>query len=98
MEVTLAKFNYTKSDGSQSDRQILVLDKPSDSYFGIEVDDDLTPINDYLEYLAELSDLKENLRAKYKIDQLKLPYKRFKADGIKRLVESKLEIDFNSPL
>ena len=95
LNIKIADFNYTKVNGDTTDRKLLVLSAPSDSYFGIEVDDDLTGVKPFLSYLAELEDLKENLKAKYGLDSLKLPYKRFKEDGISFLNETKLNIDVN---
>jgi hypothetical protein len=96
MELKIVDFRYTKEDGQKSDRKLLVLSSPSDSYFGIEVDYDLTPVKPYLQYMEELRDLEQNLKAKYGIQGLNLPYKRFKEDKISRLLEEKIDVDVNT--
>ena len=93
MKLDIVDFRYTKEDGTKSDRKVLVLSKPSDSYFGIEVTYDLTPVKPYLAYLEELRDLEEHLKAKHGISELKLPFKRFKVEKITRLLEEKLDVD-----
>ena len=41
MKVSIAKFKYDKGVGTPTkNRKLLVLSKPSDSYFGIEFDDE----------------------------------------------------------
>lgn len=93
LNLKIVDFTYTKKNGDTNDRKLLVIASPSDSYFGIEVDDDLTDVKPYLEYLSELEDLKANLKAKHGIEDLDLPYKRFKEEGISFLTETKLEVD-----
>ena len=71
-------FTYTKKSGTQSDRTLLVLGKPSPNYFGVDVSDVLNEdfhdlslefnqlYNTYQENLRSLMekyDLKHNFRA-----------------------------------
>ena len=93
MEHKIVDFRYIKDDGSKSDRKVLVLSQPSDSYFGVEVQYDLTPVKPYLQYLEELRACEEELKAKYGIRDLKIPFKRFKADKISRLLEEIIDVD-----
>ena len=93
MELKIASFHYTKDDGQQSDRKLLVLSSPSNSYFGIEVDHDLTSIKQYIAYLEELQDLENNLKAKHGLADMKLPYKRFIDAKMSNVLIEKLDVD-----
>ena len=89
MKLNIISFDYTKRPGDTSDRQLLIVDRPSDSYLGLEiVNGDMTPLNDYLSYLTEVEQLKE----KYK-DRLKdLPYKRFIESKMDHVLEESVTI------
>lgn len=97
LEVKIVNFDYTKADGTTKERNLLVLSEPSDSYFGIELDDpnDLTEVAHYLEYLAERRKQDKALREQYGIEgDDTIQYKRFKLKGIDKtsLTESVLTI------
>lgn len=92
MEVTVAKFEYTKDSGETSDRKILVLSKPSDSFLGIEFEDDLE-IAAYLDFMVEREHMEGLLKLKYGIANSDLKFRRFKDEKItSTIVEEKLEI------
>lgn len=93
LELNTAAFTYIKSTGERSQRRIIVLSKPSDSYLGFDVSDgDLSQLEPYFRYQQELRDVTEELKAKHGINDLKLPFKRFKEVGISKLTESQLNI------
>lgn len=93
MEATIANFTYTKDDGERSDRKIVVLSKPNDSYFGVEVENgDLSSVAGVLDYLAEKEVLEQYLKAKYNLTDDNVRYRRFKANKITRLTEDKITI------
>lgn len=89
MKLTLATFNYLK-DGKLTPRKLLVLSKPSDSYFGVEYSDEAELANVY-DYLAEKEQLDGYLKHKYGIGE-DTNYKRFKVDKVQQLTEDKIEI------
>jgi len=91
MKITIADFDYTKSDGDTTHRRILVLGRPSDSYFGVEVDSE-KDIDRYAAYLLEKEEMDEKLKKKHKINDATVRYRRFKEDGITVLAEDKREV------
>jgi hypothetical protein len=89
MKLNIITFDYTKRPGDTSDRQLLVVERPSNSYLGLEiVDGDLTPLNGYLSYLTEVEMLKE----KYKDLLKELPYKRFTEHKMDHVLEESVTI------
>lgn len=92
MKLTLATFNYLK-DGKSTPRKLLVLSKPSDSYFGVEFKDE-SELDNFYEYLVEKEQIETYLKHKYlgSGDCDVTNYKRFKVDKIRQLNESKVEI------
>lgn len=75
MQLKVIEFTYTKNDKTVSYRQCVIVDEPSDSYLGLEIHGgDMTPINSYLDYLAEVEELKK------KYNFTGLPFKRFKVE------------------
>ena len=95
MELKIIDFRYTKDDGQKTDRKLLVLDSPTDSYLGIEISEDLTPVMGYIKYLEELVECTAKLKEKHAVNFMNLPYKRFKQSKITKLLEQKLSLDTN---
>ena len=91
MKVTIAKFKYDKGDGSvpTKQRKVLVLSKPSDSFFGIEYDD-ISEVENVLEYLREKEAFEDYLKHKYGLADAN--YKRFKEAKIRMLTEEKITV------
>ena len=91
MNINIAKFKYDKGTGSTptKNRKLLVISKPSDSYFGIEFDD-ATEIQNYLNYIAEREVLDAYLKHKFNLSEEN--YKRFKVDKIVCLTEEKISL------
>jgi hypothetical protein len=89
MKLTLMNFNYLK-EGKPTPRKLLVLSKPSDSYFGVEYDDELE-LNNIYDYLAAKEELDIALKLKYGIGE-GTNYKRFKIAKIENLTEEKIEV------
>ena len=91
MKVTIAKFKYDKGDGSvpTKQRKVLVLSKPSDSYFGIEYED-ISEVQNVLAYLREKEAFEDYLKHKHGLAEAN--YKRFKEEKIRMLTESKLDV------
>ncbi len=79
MKATIAKFNY-----SQKARKVLVLSKPSDTYFGVEFKDE-SELANFVDYLVEKEQMEAYLKAKYAL--VDVNYKRFKEDSMSRLTE-----------
>jgi hypothetical protein len=92
MDTKIISFTYTKTPSDVSSRKLLVIDSPRDNYLGLEVSNDLTDIKPYLDYLAERKVLDDYLQAKYKLKELKLPYKCFKSDKISDFTEEIIAI------
>ena len=93
MEATIAKFTYTKDDGSVSHRNVLLLSSPNDTYFGLEIEGgDLTSVAGALDYLVEREKMIETLRLKYGMDDKALRYRRFKQAKVTNLTEEKITI------
>lgn len=91
VEITMANFTYEKNPGEMSDRQVLVLTQPDDTLLGVEIDgNDLTSVQPMIDYLAELELAKHKLREKYNLKDL--PYKRFKKDKIRNIIESNIKV------
>ena len=91
MKMTVAEFTYDKQDRTRpTDRKILVLSKPSDSYLGIEFDN-LEDIANVLDYLAEKETMDQYLKAKYEVGP-DTNYKRFKEAKMTCLTEEKITI------
>lgn len=91
MKVTIAKFKYDKGDGSvpTKQRKVLVLSKPSDSYFGIEYED-ISEVQNVLAYLREKEAFEDYLKHKYGLADAN--YKRFKEEKIRMLTEEKITV------
>lgn len=91
MKVSIAKFKYDKGTGTTptKNRKLLVLSKPSDSYFGIEFDDE-SEVENYVEYMKERDILEDYLKHKYNLSEEN--YKRFKVNKIICLSEEKLDV------
>lgn len=90
MKATVAKFKYDKRDGTiPKQRKLLVLSKPSDTFFGVEYDDDIE-IAGLLDYLVEKEKMEEYLKHKYGLETLK--YKRFKEEKVFALTEEKITL------
>jgi hypothetical protein len=91
MKITLAQFEYVKDSGEESDRRVIIVSKPSDSYLGVEVDDLQDPnAQTYICYLKEKEQLEKELKAKYNLKDL--PFKRFKSNGISSLQEAAIQV------
>lgn len=92
--IKLSNFTYRKVGGDTSKRQVVVLEEGADRIMAVEViDNDLTTVQPYLAYLAELEDLKEHLKAKHGLNDLKLPFKSFLNTGISAQTTTTLTID-----
>lgn len=91
MKVSIAKFKYDKGGVSTptKNRKLLVLSKPSDSYFGIEFDDE-TEVENFVEYLKEKEVLEAYLKHKYALAESN--YKRFKVNKIICLTEESVVV------
>jgi hypothetical protein len=91
MNVTIAKFKYDKGTGSTptKNRKLLVLSKPSDSYFGIEFDDNVE-LQNYVNYMVEKEALEAYLKHKFNLAEEN--YKRFKVSKIICLTEEKITL------
>lgn len=91
MKVTIVKFKYDKGDGSvpTKQRKVLVLSKPSDSFFGVEYDD-ISEVDNVLAYLHEKEAFEDYLKHKYGLDGAN--YKRFKEAKIRMLTEEKITV------
>jgi hypothetical protein len=91
MKLHLADFTYTKGRYDKSDRRIIVVSKPSDSYLGVEVSDLNDPdAHAYVCYLAEKQAMDAELKAKYNIQNL--TWKRFTDSKISSLEEKVVEV------
>lgn len=90
MKLSVANFVYLK-EGKPTPRKVLILSKPSDSYLGVQFNNDVHEIQDFLSYLEEKEKMDQYLKAKYGIDD-SVQYRRFKVDKIRQLTEEKLEI------
>ena len=91
--VEVVDFTYRKVDGSVSERQGIVVSKPSDSYLVVETDSSKVTFGDqqrYLDYLNAREAIDVVLREQYGIADM--PFKRFKANGISALTEQLVEI------
>lgn len=88
MKLNVATFKYVK-EGKLTPRKLLVLSKPTDTFFGIEYEDEGEIIN-YVDYLKEKETFESYLKEKYNLSGAN--YKRFKVDKIKQLTEEKVEI------
>lgn len=90
MKVSIAKFKYDKGVGAPTkNRKLLVLSKPSDSYFGIEFDDE-SEVENFIEYMKEKEMLEAYLKHKYTLGESK--YKRFKVSKIVCLTEESVTV------
>ena len=78
----IKEFNYTKDNGSTSDRKVFVLEKPSDYLFGIDLSEfDEEEANIYIEMLNKVvDDYKDSI--KDIVTEYKLGYRKFKKGGI----------------
>jgi len=84
MKVSIAKFDYNSMK-----RKLLVLSRPSDSYFGIEFETE-DELENYLVYLEEKASYDEYLKMKYGTNGEN--YKRFKVGKMTRLTEGKKDL------
>ena len=93
VEVSIANFTYEKNPGDLSNRQVVILQRPSDSYIGVEIkDNDLSPIQHVIDYLADVERAKKELMEKHGISLKDIPYKRFKQGKIKNVYESNVTV------
>lgn len=93
VQVTIANFTYEKNPGDKSSRQVVVLQKPFDSYLGVEIkDNDLSPIQNVIDYLADVERAKVELLAKHGLTLKDIPYKRFKQEKIGNIYESNVTV------
>jgi hypothetical protein len=82
-------FDYTKKDGSKSERTLLVTKEPSDKYAGIdlselEVDNALQFTLAYETLHEEFLEKARELQAKY---DLKYAYRQFFESGMSNVIE-----------
>lgn len=92
--IKLSNFTYRKASGDTSTRSVVVLEEGTDRIMAVEIaNGDLTAVQPYLAYLAELEDLKEHLKAKHGLDDMKLPFKSFLNAGISAQTTTTLTID-----
>jgi hypothetical protein len=76
----MLNFKYTKDNGNVSDRNLVVLRKPSTNYFGIDVtDEDSDSVKDLVNFLeAQKADLEAELVEL----GLRFKYRTFKEEGM----------------
>jgi hypothetical protein len=94
-DISVLKFTYQKSLTDSKDRTLFVLNKPSDCYFGVELSNDpisMIKLAPFFSYVQERDAIDAELRAKYGIDDLEIPYKQFKVDKIVNLTEEKITL------
>ena len=90
VEATIAEFEYTKDNGEVSARKILVLSRPSETYLGIEFEDEVE-LAGYFEFMVEREEMEKALKEKYGIG--KEEYRRFRADNItSQITEEKIPL------
>jgi hypothetical protein len=90
MKHTIANFKYDKQDGSPvTNRKLLVMSKPSDTWFGVEFEDE-AEIKNVLAYMQEREMFDEYLKHKYNLTTAN--YKRFKEEKIKSLTEELITV------
>lgn len=81
-------FTYTKTNGSVSDRLLLVLTRPSDMYAGIDLSD-IDPI-EAAKFVAKYEDMYndflENVKTLQNQFDLKHSYRQFHADKMTDIV------------
>jgi hypothetical protein len=76
----MIQFEYEKPDGSKSTRELFVLNKPSDSYFGIDLSEfDEEEKSKYNEMLAQLM---QSVNEEIENIGLQHNYRRFKEERI----------------
>lgn len=79
------QFTYRKADGSVSEREVIVVGTPSDSYFTIDLTEFSVEERD--KYAREmqfiLSEMDEQFKSMVKEAGLSSCYRRFKAEGVK---------------
>lgn len=93
-KIQLSNFTYRKAAGDTSKRTIVVVDEAPDRILALEIKNgDLTEVQPYLSYTAELEEIKEHLRAKYGIDNKKLPFKSFLLSGVTQRTDTTLQIN-----
>lgn len=90
MKLTTIRFDYL-NEGITSERQVLLLSKPDDTYFGIEYKDD-ADLENYLDYLDEKEKMDAYLKAKYDINGDTIKYRRFKEEKMDNIIEFKENI------
>jgi hypothetical protein len=79
---TLMKhFTYEKPDGEVSDRSLFVLNKPSDSYFGLDLSE--FTVEERMKYNKMLKRLMESVAEEIEVMGLKHNYRRFKEERIR---------------
>lgn len=85
----LYTFNYTKKDGSISERMLLAMGSPTDKYSGIDLSE-LEPV-DAVKFASEAEQLHEQyvqslkrLQAQYDV---KHSYRQFNEEGVTELTE-----------
>lgn len=93
-KIQLSHFKYRKDNGDTSNRDVVIIEDGSDRLLALDVTGgDLTEVQPYLAYQAELEELKEHLKAKHGIDEKKLPYKSFHTRGISGRTDTTIAID-----
>ena len=76
----MLNFTYTKKNGTVSDRNLIVLRKPSANYFGIDVTDANTDtVAELTEFLEQQKSHLENELAEL---GLRFNYRTFKEEGM----------------
>jgi hypothetical protein len=74
-------FTYEKPDGEVSDRSLFVLNKPSDSYFGLDLSE--FTVEERMKYNKMLKRLMESVAEEIEVMGLKHNYRRFKEERIR---------------
>ena len=77
----MKRFTYEKPDGEISDRSLFVLNKPSDSYFGVDLSE--FTIDEQTKYNRMLERLMESVAEEIEVMGLKHNYRRFKEERIR---------------
>ena len=74
------KFTYQKEDGSRSDRNLYVLEKPSDCFFGIDLSE--FSEQEQEQYQKMLGQLTDSVKTEIENMGLGTCYRQFKKDRI----------------
>jgi hypothetical protein len=76
----MKQFTYQKPDGEVSERSLFVLNKPSDSYFGIDLSE--FSVLEQGQYNTMLERLMDSVAEEIEVMGLKHNYRRFKEERI----------------